>query len=152
TTSMGDVPGGFTLPTTGSTVVGTYTWHANYTASDGTVTAQEQPPPQEQVTITPASPAVGTLANPTGTVQLGTGSVNLNDSATLSGGYFPGGTITFTLNAPGGALLYTDNVKVAGNGSYNTSTGDNPGGFTLPTNGTTVVGTYTWHANYNPDG
>ena len=66
----------------------------------------------------------------------------LKDSAVLSGGYFPTGTITFTLVAPGGATVDTETVTVNGNGTYTT-----PTGYTLPTTGT-VTGTYQWNATY----
>jgi hypothetical protein len=146
-TSMGDNPGGFTLPTSG-TVVGTYTWTAHYTPDNNNQAADDQGGSAEQVKYTAAKTTVMTSANPTGTIQLGTTAPTLNDSATLSGGYFPQGTLTFTVTGPGGT--YTDHVTVNGNGSYDTSKGDNPGGFTLPTSGT-VVGTYTWTAHYTPD-
>jgi hypothetical protein len=63
------------------------------------------------------------------------------DSAVLSGGYFPTGSITFTLLAPGGPILFTDTVSVNGNGTYNSP------GFTLPSG--SPAGIYTWSANYN---
>src|SRR5205807_8698245 len=78
-------------------------------------------------------------------VLLGSG-VRLNDTATLSGGFTPRGTIVFTLFAPNGAVAYTDTVSVSGNGAYDTSIGSNPGGF-LPS----VTGTYNWIAVYSGD-
>ena len=61
----------------------------------------------------------------------------LADSVTLSGGFNPTGTITFYLFAPGvtpnandSNNVYSDTVTVSGNGSYSTSTGTNPGGYT----------------------
>ena len=61
------------------------------------------------------------------TITLNSGAA-LSDSGVLSGGASPTGTITFTLNAPNGTLVYTDHVTVSGNGTYNTSMGDHPGG------------------------
>ncbi len=58
----------------------------------------------------------------------------LTDTATLSGGINPTGTITFTLYNPSHVAVYTDTVTVSGNGTYDTSTGTNPGGY-LPTVG-----------------
>src|SRR5262249_45970432 len=78
------------------------------------------------------------------TVTLGTSSVNLKDSAVLSGGYNPTGSITFTL-VYNGSTVDTETVTVSGNGTYTT-----PTGFTLPISGT-VTGTYHWNAIYTGD-
>src|SRR5205085_4681416 len=80
-----------------------------------------------------------------GTVVIGSGA-KLTDSANLSSGYNPTGTITFTLYSPSNVAVYTDVVTVSGNSTYNTSTGNNPGGY-LPT----VAGIYHWVAAYNGD-
>src|SRR5207237_1221937 len=64
------------------------------------------------------------------------------DSAKLSGGYAPTGSITFTLVAPGGGTVDTETVAVSGNGTYTT-----PAGYTLPTS-STVTGTYQWNATF----
>ena len=50
--------------------------------------------------FTAATPTLATTPSPT-SVALGTTPVTLADSAVLSGGYVPTGTITFTLLAPG---------------------------------------------------
>src|SRR5207237_1881366 len=80
-------------------------------------------------------------------------STKLNDSATLSGGYFETGTITFYLFAPGvtpngtnSNNVYSDSVTISGNGTYSTAAGTNPGGY-LPTQ----TGTYQWVAIYGGD-
>ena len=89
-----------------------------------------------------ATPTISTTPNPTsgpiGTV--------LNDSATLSGGVSPTGTITFNLfgvndQTCSGAPIFTNTVPVSGNGTYSTSAG-----FT-----TVVAGTYHWMATYSGD-
>jgi hypothetical protein len=97
------------------------------------------------ITVQPilTTPAIVTL--PGDTITLGSGEA-LSDSAILSGGNNPGGTITFTLYNPTNAVVYTDVVPVSGNGIYSTSTGSNPGGF-LPT----TAGTYQWVASYSGD-
>jgi hypothetical protein len=154
TTATGNKPGGWTLPSDGSTVAGTYTWHAHYSGDGNNSADDDQGGADEQVTVTPASPSVVTLASPTGTIALGIGTQTLNDSATLSGGYFPGGSIIFTLDFNDGSnttQVYTDTVTVSGNGTYTTATGNHPGGFPLPSDGK-VTGTYTWHAHYSGDG
>ena len=82
-----------------------------------------------------------------------TTTTTLTDSATLSGGYNPTGTITFYLFAPGvtpngtdSNNVYSDTVTVSGNGTYTTASGTNPGGY-VPT----VAGTYEWVAVYSGD-
>lgn len=76
----------------------------------------------------------------------------LNDTATLSLGNSPTGTITFKLFGPTDTTcssdpIYTDVVDVNGNGVYGTTTdGDNPGGYVA-----LVKGTYNWTADYSGD-
>ena len=68
---------------------------------------------------------------------------DIHDTAMLSGGYNPTGTITFKLytnNTCSGDPIFTDSVTVDGNGSYQTS-------YT-----TSSVGTYYWLASYSGDG
>ena len=95
----------------------------------------------------------GHPATPPNPVTVPTTASTLTDTATLSGGYRPGGTITFYLFAPGvtpnGSYsnnVYSDTVTVNGNGTYSTASGTNPGGF-VPT----AAGTYQWLAVYNGD-
>ena len=83
-----------------------------------------------------ASPAISTTPNTT-IVTLGTSPTTLADTAVLSGGYSPTGTITFTLYQ-GTTLVEPETAAVNGNGTYST-----PTGYTLPTTGT-VTGTYQW--------
>ena len=145
TTSQGDKPGGYVLPSTG-TVTGTYQWSVSYTP-DGNNNAAFA---YGLVTVSPASPTLSTTAGDT--VVIGS-STTLTDSATLSDGYNPGGSITFYLFAPGvtpnvtdSNNVYSDPVTVSGSGSYTTASGTNPGGY-LPT----ATGTYEWVAIYSGD-
>src|SRR5262249_19229107 len=75
----------------------------------------------------------------------------LNDSATLSGGVQPGGTIAFSLFPPGdsacaGPPSFTQVVTVSGNGTYSTS-----GGFVPSTPGPGQwAAVYSGDANNNP--
>ena len=82
------------------------------------------------------------FTTPGGTVVIGSGN-KLTDSATLSGGYNPTGTITFKLYAPDGTTVVdTETATVNnGNGTYST-----PNGY-LPT----ATGTYQWVASYGGD-
>src|SRR5205085_3056526 len=78
----------------------------------------------------------------------------LTDSATITGGYFETGTITFYLMGPGSTAstplsgaVYTDTVTISGDGTYTTAMGNNPGGY-MPM----ATGTYQWVAVYSGDG
>jgi uncharacterized repeat protein (TIGR01451 family) len=87
------------------------------------------------------SPAVATLLTTASSAitPVGASAPTLTDTAVLSG-YFPTGTIVFTLTGPG-AFSYTQTDTVSGNGSYTAGT----------TLATTVAGTYTWKAHYSGD-
>ena len=144
TAASGDNPGGYTLPNSG-TVTGSYVWTATY-AGDGNNHTASDPgtSAQEQVTVNPASPSIVTTPDPTSVTVSGSPAV-LTDSAALSGGYHPTGTITFTL-VYNSDVVDTETVTVSGNGTYTT-----PAGYTLPSSGT-VTGTYQWNASYSGDG
>ena len=73
--------------------------------------------------------------------MLGSGNT-LTDSATLSDGSSPTGTITFTLYAPNGTTVVdTETAPVNGNGTYPAPAGYTP----------TSPGTYQWVASYSGD-
>jgi len=106
--------------------------------------------------MAPSVAMAGVFATPTlittpgGSVVLDSGGL-LSDSGTLSGGVDPAENLTFYLFAPGvtplgndSNNLYDDVVTVNGNGTYDTSMGNHPGGF-VPT----VTGTYQWVVNYS---
>ena len=141
----GTYTAGGTLPTTGA-VTGIYTWSAAY---DGDVdnnpfTETGSAANGEQTVVSPAGPTL-TAAPPAASITLGAATVTLQDTATLSASYFPTGTITFTLIAPGGATVDIETVAVNGNGNYTTATG-----FTLPAN-FAVTGTFQWNVSYAGD-
>src|SRR5204863_346322 len=108
--------------------------------ASSTATGPTIPPPgvrnsrTDQTTVTQATP----------TITIGS---TASDTATLSGGFNPTGTITFTAFGPNnptctGAPVYTSApVTVAGNGNY-TSTPP----FTPP-----APGSYNWVASYSGD-
>jgi uncharacterized repeat protein (TIGR01451 family) len=130
-----------TLPTTG-TIAGTYTWTARYDGDPNNSPASDQGGPTEQTVVTPASPMIGTTASPT-SAELGT---TLQDSAVLSGGLDPTGSITFKLYAPGvdptvGPAAFMETVTVSGAGTYHTSAGF----------ASNAAGTWLWVAAYGGD-
>src|SRR5207253_9783027 len=72
--------------------------------------------------------------------------VTRKDAATLSGGYSPTGSMSFTLYEPdqascSGTSRFTQTVSVAGNGTYGST-----GGFV-----TDKPGTWRWRASYSGD-
>jgi hypothetical protein len=91
-----------------------------------------------------AAPSLTTTPSTT-SVTIGPSPTTFNDTALLSGGDSPTGTITFTLYH-GATLVDTETASVSGNSSYTT-----PTGYTLPSTGT-VSGIYQWDATYNGDG
>jgi len=141
-----NTPTGFTLPTARSSA-GTYQWNATYNGDGNNNAVSETNAVSEQVVVSaPPQPAIVTTPNPT-TATLGTSPITLTDSAVLSGGFKPTGTITFTLFFNGGATpVDTETVTVNGSGTYNT-----PTGFTLPI-ARSSAGTYQWNATYSGDG
>ena len=123
-------------------MAGVYTWSVTYDgdANNRTVTETGSASNGEQTVVSPASPTIVTTAS--AATRRGAKATTLTDSAVLAGGYFPGGSIVFTVTGPGG-FSYTQTDPVSGNGTYTAST-------LLPTTGT-VAGTYTWTAHYVGD-
>jgi uncharacterized repeat protein (TIGR01451 family) len=100
----------------------------------------------EPVTITKAQPAITTTASAGGPA----GKTTVTDTATISGGYNPTGTLTFNLYGPAsghsppdcsGTPVDTETVNVTGDGSYPTPAGATPA----------QAGTYWWTASYSGD-
>jgi hypothetical protein len=125
------------------TAAGTYRWIAAYsgdTNNNAVTTACNDA--NEASVVAPAKPTIVTSAS--APITLGSGTIS--DTATLSGGVAPTGTITFTLFGPNnatctGAPAFTSApVPVAGNGIYAS------GPFTP-----TAPGTYRWIATYSGD-
>ncbi|HZL34049.1 MAG TPA: SdrD B-like domain-containing protein [Tepidisphaeraceae bacterium] len=120
-----------------------------------TVNAGNETPPEQNdhstaTIIVLANPTIATTPGPGASVVVGSGSP-LTDSATLTGGSSPTGTITFNLYAPTdtgyASPVYTDVVPVtAGTVTYSTGAGTITGS-NLPT----VAGNYQWIANYSGD-
>jgi hypothetical protein len=131
-------PTGYTLPTT-DTVTGTYQWDATYNGDTNNASVSENGNSAEQVTITPAAPAINTSQQPA-TAIVGS---SIADTATVTGGYSPTGTVTFNLynNSAGtGTPLATDaNVPLVS------------GVATSPGYKATATGTDYWVATYNSD-
>ena len=124
---------GYTLPISGA-VTGTYQWNASYSGDANNDPANDTDNSNEQVVVKPALPVIST------TPAYGSSPVTLLDTADLSNGYYPTGTITFTLYLRT-TLVDTETVAVNGNGPYST-----------PTEYTALTaGQYQWNATYSGD-
>ena len=138
-TSGSATSAGFTPPG-----VGSYCFRAEY-APDQASAAKYLPAKHTNLTtecfsVTKAKPAITTSAAET--VDVG---AVIHDTAVLSGGYDPTGTITFDLYGPAddscsAAPIYTTTATVNGNGTYG------PVSYT-----TAAAGTYHWIASYGGD-
>src|SRR5262249_34217659 len=104
---------------TAGAAAGTYTWSVVFSGDDNNASAVDQGTTAEQTVVSvAASPSLVTTASPG--ITLGTTAPTVSDSAVLSGGSNPTGTITFTLMGPGG-FSFTTTDTVNGNGTYTAS-------------------------------
>ena len=135
--------GSYTSGSFTPTAPGTYQWVAVYSGdANNSGTTSPCGAPNEDVVVTQVQPAIVTNVTPT------TGNLNqpVTDTATLSGGNSPTGTITFTAFGPdiptcAGAPIYTVTVPVNGNGVYTATPPFMP----------TAPGTYRFVAAYSGD-
>ena len=121
---------------------GTWHWEASYSGDAANRPAASEAG-SEPVAISPGEhqrvqPSIATTPNPTNT----TVGARLKDTATLSDGDDPSGSIVFTLYNPSGVAVHTEEVTVAGNGVYSTPTGHIAA----------IQGTWHWQAVYSGDG
>src|SRR5438874_8621681 len=94
----------------------------------------------EAVTVSPFNPTLPTTPSAGGPVG-----ITLNDSATITGGFNPTGSITFKLYGPNDltcakAAIYTQTVATVGGGASNS-----------PAFTTSQAGTYEWTVSYPGD-
>jgi hypothetical protein len=128
TASSGNVPTGG---------VGTYKWVATYNG-DATNNGVTSPCGSETVVVTKATPSISTT--PSGSVPAGG---KVSDSATLSGGFSPSGSVVFTLHAPGDTTCKNPIATKTGSvGGGSASSGDVTVG---------AAGTFNWVATYGGD-
>ncbi len=137
--------GSYTSSDYTTTLVGTYRWIAHYSGdSNNAAIATTCTDANESSAVNQASPSIATRASPT-TAIVGQ-SLTVGDTATLTGAYNPGGSVTFT--------LYSDNQcttpatpGVSGSGAIGTdgtasySTSWTPG----------AAGTFYWLAGFDGD-
>jgi hypothetical protein len=119
--------------------VGTYTWTATYSGDTNNAgTSEGCGGTNESNSVGKATPSITTQASLTGADAI-------SDSATLTGGLNPGGTVTFQAFGPDDASCsatpaFTANVPVGAGGQESSGT-------FAPTQ----PGTYVWVATYNGD-
>jgi uncharacterized repeat protein (TIGR01451 family) len=138
--------GKYTSASATPTAAGTYFWTASYSgdaANSGVTAPCGAATESSVVSATTPTKATPTLTTTAGTeVALGT---SIHDTATLSGGHTPTGTITFHVFSTAScrtalSTFVTHGVTVTGTGKY-TSASATP----------TVAGTYFWTASYSGD-
>ena len=117
------------------TAVDTYKWSATYGGDTNNNSATDHGT-NESVSIVQASPSIATVASATANSVVG--SASTYDTATLSGGYSPTGTVAFTLYNSANVAVFTDTEAA---GATVTSASYTP----------TAVDTYKWSATYGGD-
>ncbi len=133
-----------TANTTPADAAGTWYWTASFSGDANNNPASSECG-VETVAVAKSSPTLATSPSAGGTA----GSVVLNDTGTVGGGFQPGGSITFSLYGPGdtscsGTPVYTTSppITVSGDGQY---TSANTGVANVP-------GTWNWTVTYSGDG
>lgn len=125
------------------TQTGTYEWTAKIVVdSNGSIESGPTPCADEPVSITKATPRMATTPSSGGVVGAA-----VSDTATVSGGHAPTGTVTFTLFPPSDptcanprSAVYTSPAEALSGGTAHSGTYN-----------TAMVGTYHWLAAYSGD-
>ncbi|HTL83865.1 MAG TPA: hypothetical protein VL856_01690, partial [Acidimicrobiia bacterium] len=134
--------GDYTSDAYTTTAAGTIYWIASYTGdSNFPAAAGTCGDANEASVVNKASPGITTSAV-SGPVAIG---ATIHDTAALSGGFSPTGTVTFSLYGPGdttcsSTVIFTSTNNVVSGGATS-------GDYT-----TLAAGTYRWIAVYNGDG
>ena len=126
------------------TATGTYYWVATYSGDSNYETMTDGcGDPSEQVKVGSAMPGITTSSSPAAaTVGV---SITAKDTATLTGGDAPSGTVTFGLYTNSGCTTAVT-PAVGGTVTLSGGTASSSGSWTPA-----AVGTYYWQATYNGD-
>jgi uncharacterized repeat protein (TIGR01451 family) len=142
------VGGQVTSPAFTTSAVGTYRWVASYSgdASNNSANGACNDPGEASLTKK-ATPSLATQGSNRVTAQTIGGTIT--DTATVSGGYSPTGSVTFRVYAPGDSGCATP--LDWGNGDTSKTVALASGQATSPAFTTAAVGTYRWVASYSGD-
>jgi len=148
-TAQSGLPAGLTATLAGSTIsiTGTPTQAGTFASGSVTIKDSTGATATDSFSVTINNKATPTLVTKPGatSVTLGKTAPTLTDTATVSGGSNPTGTVTFTLYYDGGASpVYTSPAVALNKGSASAS-------YTLPGTTVQVAGTYQWDATYSGD-
>ncbi|HEX3735421.1 MAG TPA: kelch repeat-containing protein, partial [Solirubrobacterales bacterium] len=125
-----------------TTAAGAYYWTVEYSGdANNSAATSACEASGETSNVDKAAPTFSTTASPG--ITLG-GATKVKDTATLSGGYSPGGTVTFKLYGPGdssctGGIAFQDTETVSGANAESAEFAP------------TAAGTYRWTAEYSGD-
>jgi uncharacterized repeat protein (TIGR01451 family)/fimbrial isopeptide formation D2 family protein len=120
---------------------GTYRWIATYNGdANNHAISGDCNDANESVVVNKASPSIATTAS--GSVTVGG---DISDTATVSGGYGPTGTVTFELYGPADQTCSADPIWTSANQPLVNGQATS-GGYT-----TSQAGTYHWIASYSGD-
>ena len=129
-----------------TTVVGTYNWVATYNGDADNLSAHSACG-SESVTFTKATPAIVTVATKGGPVG-----TQIHDTAQVSGGDNPTGTVTFSLFAPSNPTCANTEGSAGAVQTVTVPLGTNGSASSVASPYTTIeVGTYNWIAKYSGD-
>ena len=134
--------GSATSPAYTTAQAGDYHWRAIY-SGDSNNAMVTTGCGAEPVTVSKDTPTVGSAATAGGTVG-----DSISDTATVSGGFSPTGSVTFSLYGPGDSSCTTD--LLTGDSSFH-NLALTAGSVTTPSYTTSAVGTYNWVATHNGD-
>jgi hypothetical protein len=129
-----------------TTKAGTYNWVATYSGDANNLSAQSACG-SESVTFTKATPTIVTVASNGG--PIGT---QIHDTAQVSGGANPTGTVTFSLFAPSNPTCASNEGSAGSVQTVTVPLGSNGAATSAGTPYSTIaVGTYNWIAEYSGD-